>query len=309
MEKVVILQCPEYDKGCLKEHIKRAFSYFGGIEGIVRPGDKVLLKPNLLVKDLPGSGINTNPFFVKAVADIVKEAGGLPFVGDSPAFGSVRQVAEGCGLLPLLEESGIPLVSFKGNRRYNENVRITSAINSFDRIINLPKFKAHSQMLFTGAVKNLYGLVAGKVKTWRHFAARSNREKFSLMLLAIYKQVRPCFTVVDAIDIMEKSGPRQGVVKRAGLIFAGTNCISIDRVICEVFGIEPDKVPLLNAARKHGFRGWNLDDIQIVGSAIADVGTSKYLFPTVLEDISFSFPTVVRSVIRHIQAKYGGRAV
>jgi uncharacterized protein (DUF362 family) len=307
MEKVVILKCPEYDKACLDENIKKTFSYFGGIEEIVRPGNRVLLKPNLLVRDLPESGINTNPFFVKAVADIVKKADGTPFVGDSPAFGTVRQVAEGCGLLSLMERYNIPIVSFKGNRSYDENVRITGTINDFDRIINLPKLKAHSQMLFTGAVKNLYGLVAGKVKTWRHFAVRSDREKFSLMLLAIYKQVRPCFTLVDAVDIMEKSGPRRGVVKRAGLIFGGVNCISIDRVICEVFGIDPDRVPLLNAARKYGFSGWNLDDIQIVGSAIADVRTNKYLFPTELEDVSFTFPNVVRSLIRHIQARFGGK--
>ncbi|MBW2647678.1 MAG: DUF362 domain-containing protein [Deltaproteobacteria bacterium] len=304
MEKVVILKCPEYDKACLDENIRKAFSCFGGIEKIVRPGDKVLLKPNLLVRDLPESGINTHPFFVKAVADIVKAGGGLPFVGDSPAFGSVRQVAEGCGLLRLMEIDNIPIVSFKGNRSYNENVRITGTINDFDRIINLPKLKAHSQMLFTGAVKNLYGLVAGKVKTWRHFAVRSDCEKFSLMLLALHKQVQPCFTLVDAVDIMEKSGPRRGVVKRAGLIFGGVNCISIDRVICEVFGIDPEKVPLLNAARKHGFRGWNLDDIQIVGRAISDVS-----FPTELEDISFTFPNVVRSVLRHVQARFGGRTV
>ncbi len=111
MEKVVIVKCPEYDEALLKEHIRNAFSYFGGIEEIVRPGDKVLLKPNLLVKDLPGSGINTQPFFVKAVADIVKTADGMPFVGDSPAFGSVRQVAEGCGLLRLMERDNIPIVS------------------------------------------------------------------------------------------------------------------------------------------------------------------------------------------------------
>jgi len=300
MEKVVIQRCAGYGVS-LEENIRTAFSCcFGRMQDAVRPGDKVLLKPNLLLKDLAGSCVNTNPLFVKAVANIVKDAGGLPFVGDSPAFGTARQVAAGCGLLRLLEKEGVPVVSLKRNRRYGRNVRITRSIDDFDSIINLPKLKAHGQMLFTGAVKNLYGMVSGKVKAWRHLTARSSREKFSLMLLGICEQVRPCFTLVDAIDIMEKTGPRNGVLKNAGLIFAGINCISIDRVICEVFSVDAQKVPLLYAAQKYGFAGGRLSDIQIAGVPVSRVRRDDCIFPTVLDDISFSFSKVIKSIMRHV---------
>lgn len=300
MEKVVIQRCAGYGVS-LEENIRTAFSCcFGRMQDAVRHGDKVLLKPNLLLKDLAGSCVNTNPLFVKAVANIVKDAGGLPFVGDSPAFGTARQVAEGCGLLRLLEKEGIPVVSLKRNRRYGRNVRITRSIDDFDSIINLPKLKAHGQMLFTGAVKNLYGMVSGKVKAWRHLTARSSREKFSLMLLGICEQVRPCLTLVDAIDIMEKTGPRNGVLKNAGLIFAGINCISIDRVICEVFSVDAQKVPLLYAAQKYGFAGGRLSDIQIAGVPVSRVRRDDCIFPTVLDDISFSFSKVIKSIMRHV---------
>ncbi len=305
--KVIILRCPNYDTKNLDYNINRAFSYFGGIESLVNKGEKILLKPNLLVKDTARSGITTHPFVVKAVADIVKTAGGLPAVGDSPAFGSVRQVAAACGLLPLLRKERIPIVSFRGNRSFNNKIRITGTIKDFDKIINIPKLKAHSQMLFSGAVKNLFGLVAGKVKAWRHFKARGSHEKFSLMILAIYKQACPSFTVVDAIDIMEKTGPRGGPVRRVGLLFAGINCISIDRVICDVFGINPERVPLLKAARKHGFNGCRLRDIQIEGDDISYIRPKEYLFPEKLNDISFSFPRVIKSVIRHLVTVHGGQ--
>jgi len=179
-------------------------------------------------------------------------------------------------------------------------VRITRSIDDFDSIINLPKLKAHGQMLFTGAVKNLYGMVSGKVKAWRHLTARSSREKFSLMLLGICEQVRPCLTLVDAIDIMEKTGPRNGVLKNAGLIFAGINCISIDRVICEVFSVDAQKVPLLYAAQKYGFAGGRLSDIQIAGVPVSRVRRDDCIFPTVLDDISFSFSKVIKSIMRHV---------
>ena len=304
--KVVILRCPGYDTEHLDYNINRAFSYFGGIESLLDNGEKVLLKPNLLVKDPARSGITTHPFVIKAVADVVKKAGGLPAVGDSPAFGSVRQVAASIGLLPLLKKERFPVVSFMANRPFNNKIRITDTIKNFDNIINIPKLKAHNQMLFSGAVKNLFGLVAGKVKSWRHFKARGSHEKFSLMLLAIYKQVCPCFTLVDAIDIMEKTGPTGGPVRRVGLLFAGINCLSIDRAICDVFNINPDTVPLLKTARKYGFNGCRLSDIQIEGDDVSDIRPKEYLFPEKLNDISFSFPRVIKSIIRHLKARYGG---
>jgi len=307
MNRVVIIKCPDYDGLYLTKNIERAFSYFGGIESLVNKGEKILLKPNLLVKDSAKSGITTHPFVVKAVADIVKTAGGLPLVGDSPAFGSVHQVAAACGLLPLLKKDNIPIVSFRANRSFNDKIRITDTVRDFDKIINIPKFKAHSQMLFSGAVKNLFGLVSGKVKAWRHFKAHASHEKFSLMVLAIYEQVRPCFTIVDAIDIMEKKGPRGGPVRRAGLLFAGINCISIDRSICDVFNINPDRVPLLKAARKYGINGCKLSDIQIEGDDVSDVRSEKYLFPEELNDISFSFPKVIKSVLCHLVTVHRGQ--
>jgi uncharacterized protein (DUF362 family) len=114
MNRVVIIKCPDYDGLYLTKNIERAFSYFGGIESLVNKGEKILLKPNLLVKDPARSGITTHPFVVKSVADIVRTAGGLPSVGDSPAFGSVHQVAAACGLLPLLKKKiqNIFLISY-----------------------------------------------------------------------------------------------------------------------------------------------------------------------------------------------------
>ncbi|MBW2166887.1 MAG: DUF362 domain-containing protein [Deltaproteobacteria bacterium] len=288
MNRVIIIKCPDYDKLYLTKNIERALPYFGGIESLVNKGEKILLKPNLLVKDTARSGITTHPFVVKSVADIVKTAGGLPSVGDSPAFGSVHQVAAACGLLPLLKKDNIPVVSFRANRLFNDKIRITDTVRDFDKIINIPKFKAHSQMLFSGAVKNLFGLVSGKVKAWRHFKAHASHEKFSLMLLAIYEQVRPCFTIVDAIDIMEKKGPRGGPVS-------------------DVFNINPDRVPLLKTARKYGISGCRLRDIQIEGDDVSEVRSKKYLFPEELNDISFSFPRVIKSVIRHLVTIHGGR--
>ena len=48
MAKVSIIHCGSYDTAMVEAAVKRAVDSIGGIETFVKPGMKVLLKPNLL---------------------------------------------------------------------------------------------------------------------------------------------------------------------------------------------------------------------------------------------------------------------
>jgi len=132
---------------------------------------------------------------------------------------------------------------------------------------------------FTGATKNLFGLTRGKVKAWRHFISRNNTENFCLMILGIYDIVKPAFTLVDAVDIMEKSGPRGGPMRHYGFIFSGVNCLSIDRGIA-------------------------LDEIEVRGEGIESATINDFASPETLNDISFTLKIVVRSFFKHIWLRF-----
>jgi uncharacterized protein (DUF362 family) len=303
MEKVAIVKCRDYSTSNIKNALIESLSYFGGADKFIKSGERVLLKPNLVAASKVDKA-TTDAHFIEAVIEIVKEQHAVPFLGDSPAFGSARGVAKTVGILEILERQHVDIVQFSKNIRFRKDVSITQSVKDFDKIINLPKLKAHSQVRFTGATKNLFGLTRGKVKAWRHFVSRNNTENFCLMILGIYDIVKPAFTLVDAVDIMEKSGPRGGPMRHYGFIFSGVNCLSIDSVMARCLGIDIPKSPLLHTAEKNGYRGIALDEIEVKGEGIESAKINDFASPETLNDISFTVKVIVKSFFKHIWLRF-----
>ena len=70
-----------------------------------------------------------------------------------------------------------------------------------DLIINLPKMKTHTLMLFTGGVKSIW-LHSGREKA--SISRRSNKkEDFANLLLDIWLNVKPALTIMDGIEGMD----------------------------------------------------------------------------------------------------------
>ena len=99
---VSIVRCTEYDGTKVLAAVRRAVDLLGGIGTVVRPGDRVLIKPNLLKSSPPEAAVTTHPEIVRAVIRLVREAGGRPTVGDSPGIGDLRRVCRKAGLLRSL---------------------------------------------------------------------------------------------------------------------------------------------------------------------------------------------------------------
>ena len=56
--------------------------------------------------------MTTHPSIVKGIIQIVREAGGIPFIGDSPSIGSLTRAAEKAGIKKVADEMDCPLVEF-----------------------------------------------------------------------------------------------------------------------------------------------------------------------------------------------------
>ena len=110
MSTVSLIRCETYERGALKEAVRRAVDLIGGIGSFVKPGDKVLLKPNLLAARSPEKRVTTDPAVVHVVARMVMEAGGRPFVGDSPGIESFKRVAAKTGMMDVADDLGLPLI-------------------------------------------------------------------------------------------------------------------------------------------------------------------------------------------------------
>lgn len=118
-----------------------------------------------------------------------------------------------------------------------------------DAVINFSKLKAHGLMGMTAAVKNLYGVIPGTVKSEYHFRY-PDPMAFANMLVDLNEFVRPALCLCDAVDIMEGNGPTQGTPRHMGALLAATSSYELDRLCAWMLGLEEKELPYLTAAKQ-----------------------------------------------------------
>ena len=307
--KVSIVKCTDYSELKINSAIDKTFELFGGIQNVIKNRARVLIKPNFLQKSLPEKCIVTHPSVIKSIARKLLEVDAIPVIGDSPAFGSVHSIIKCIGLDEFVKENNISVIELDDPRkvemRYGMKLfpfTVSGKALDIDAIINVPKLKAHVQLLFTGAIKNMYGCVSGKRKVWRHFKSKGDLGWFSDMLLANYLTLRPVFTVVDAVVAMEKQGPTNGTPRDVSLIIGGIDCVAIDRIIAEIVNVDSKHVPVLRRAKEHNVGEQELDKIEILGEQLSTVKLSNYELPELIS-IEFNILRIAKSVIKNLLIK------
>ncbi len=313
LNKVSLVKCASYSQDDISAAIDRTFSFFGGIESIIQKGSRVLLKPNFLKESKPRRCVITHPIVVETVAKKVLDAGATPIIGDSPAFGSIKKIARRIGLDKVAEKLGINIIELNEPRKVSINccgkefsLTVSGKALDVDSIINLPKLKAHNQLLFTAGVKNMYGCVSGKRKVWRHLESKNNLDWYTDMLIANYLLVKPSFTIIDSVMAMEKKGPSGGLPREVSLIVAGIDAVATDRIVAELLSVSPENVPILRAASRLQVGEQDLSKVEIVGEELFSVKPKNFILPK-LSPIGFGMIQVIKSTVKHLWLKTVGK--
>lgn len=305
---VSLIQAHSYEVETLRTSLETLLQPLGGMAAFVKPGDRVLLKPNLLTGARPGKECVTRPEIVYCVAQLVQAAGGQPFLGDGPAFGSAYGVAKANGLLPFTEALNLPIVEFHGKRYQTvsdtfDHLRLSKEAMAADVVINLPKVKSHVQLTLTLGVKNLFGCVPGKMKAWWHMEAGKDRDRFGEMLVATARAINPNLTILDGIIGHEGNGPSGGEPRFLGLLGASADVFALDRAVVEVLGADPASIPTIAAAERLGLSG-DLDALQFPGLTPAELRVSDWKLPAKLMPIDFGAPRVLKSTFKHLYIRW-----
>jgi uncharacterized protein (DUF362 family)/Pyruvate/2-oxoacid:ferredoxin oxidoreductase delta subunit len=292
MEKptVALISCASYEREAVDTAVRRAVELLGGMARFVRPGQRVLIKPNLLLPSPPERAIVTHPSVLRAVIEQVQSAGGLPFIADNPVVLPVSrrgwQIAyERAGWAEVAAETGAELnTSIVPRQHPHPEGRLLHVVDSSsfleeaDVVISLPKLKSHSFMRFTGAVKNLFGTVPGITKAGYHLKLQT-AERFADMLLDVASFVRPGLTIMDGVLAMDGDGPSGGRPFAANVILAGVDPIAVDVAALAVVGHEPLGVPTVAAALRCGLSTGRPADLQIVGEELSRVRATGFHLP------------------------------
>ncbi|NVO00823.1 MAG: DUF362 domain-containing protein, partial [Geobacteraceae bacterium] len=294
MNKVSIEKVDSYERPVVMAGLLRLLEPLGGIGTFVKPGDRVLIKPNMLSAKQPEAAVTTHPEVLRAVIELVQSVGAVPLVGDSPGIGSLRAVARKSGMLAVIEECVAELVEFSTTREIRTDgvfKRFEVAAEYLDahKVINLPKLKTHEMMTLTCGVKNIFGILVGAAKPAWHLQAGHDRDLFARALIELYQLRPPDLTIVDAITAMEGDGPGSGDPCHVGLLLAGANALAVDVIAAEIAGMPKKLLFVERQAEQLALDGWNRESIETVGADMESLKIRPFRLPP-LADLEFGMP-------------------
>ncbi len=301
--QVILGRCASYQQAEVEKALELLLVPTGGMAAFVSPGQRVLLKPNMLAAKEPDLAVTTHPEIVRAVIRLVQKAGGKVAVGDSPGVGSPLQVAKRCGILAMIEETGAEFAPF------NESVPIRPQGSTFhqleiardildaDVIINLPKLKTHQMMGLTCGVKNLFGAVVGMRKPRLHLQAGADKAFFALMLLELAEHIAPSLTIADAVTAMEGDGPGSGDPIHMGILLASRSPLALDTVACELVGMRQQEVWTQKVAAASHRPGSQLNQIELRGTPLEELRCAPFR-PAKTTDVNFGLPGWLRAPLK-----------
>jgi uncharacterized protein (DUF362 family)/Pyruvate/2-oxoacid:ferredoxin oxidoreductase delta subunit len=294
----------DYQPQAVRAALEQLLAPLGGMAAFVRPGQKVLLKPNLLSGKPPEKAVTTHPEIVRQVILLAQAAGGIVSVGDSPGIGTPESVARKCGILQVVEETGARFAPFvesvpvKVSAGTFHQLELAREVLDAEVIINLPKLKTHQMMGYTGAVKNLFGSVVGMRKVRLHLQAGADPAFFALMLLELAEHIPPALSIMDAVVGMEGNGPGSGDPIQIGALLASPHALALDTVATALVGLNERQVWTQRVAIETGRAGSCLDEVTISGPPLASLRPGNFR-PAPSADVGFGLPSPVKRTLRN----------
>jgi len=272
--KVALIGCDSYDDEQVYEAVGLGIDLIGGLQSFVKPGERIVLKPNVLFGADPLRCISTHPSVLKAVSRKLQAAGVLTLYGDSSGFGGCRINMRRAKLESAADELGILMADFDRGRvvshreaLLNKRFVVANGILDSDGVISLPKLKTHGLTRFTGAVKNQFGCVPGMQKSQFHLKLADPYD-FATMLVDLTTLIMPRLYIMDGIMAMEGNGPRSGKPRKVGVLIISTDPVALDAVACKLIDLNPEFVPTSTPGERSGLGTYHDENIEVVGDKL-----------------------------------------
>jgi len=278
---VAAIGCASYDRVEVQEAVDRGLGLLGGAKAFVQPGERILLKPNLLIGLAPERAGTTNPSVFQAVATAFQAAGAEISYGDSPGFGKPQTAAQRAGLLEVARELGIELADFTHGEavffsegRQNKQFTIARGALCADGIVSLPKLKSHGLTRMTGAIKNQFGCIPGALKA--EFHARLPRvDLLSQMLVDLNRFLKPRLFIMDGIVAMEGNGPRNGTPCPMNVLLFSRDPVALDATVCRLIELDPKLVLPIQYGIEFGLGAH--ENIEYLGDPIESLVSKEFV--------------------------------
>jgi uncharacterized protein (DUF362 family) len=243
-------------------------------------GKVVVIKPNLVGKALPQTGITTDSQVVRALADRALAAGAIfvAIIEAAPGGANFKECGytffdtyDASGRVRLLDLGTLPTALVPVNGWIFGSIYAKPLILNREFIfISAAKLKMHAEALVTLGTKNLFGLPAvDRYISWPPAGRFAMHDRgLNQAILDNFLLRPPDFTVIDGIIGMEGNGPSAGYPVAMNTVLAGRNTLAVDRVGLAAMGLADNSVRHLNYMALLGHGPASLGEIEIRGDTL-----------------------------------------
>ncbi len=250
-------------------NVRRAVAALGGMERFVRPGESVLVKPNVGWDRIPEQAADTDPAVVAELVRLCRAAGARRVVVADISCNDPRRCFASSGILAAAGAAGAVVLDARQLRLVPaalsglaEGIEVVEELLRADRVINVPVVKHHSLSRVTLGMKNWFG-VLGAGRNRLH-------QDIDLAVAELGAAFRPTLTVVDATRVLTANGPVGGSladVRAVGAVLAGTDPVLADAWGAALLGHRPDALGFIAQAEQRGLGRADVGLVTELGTA------------------------------------------
>lgn len=269
--KIGVFRTDDNIESALREALKAA-DWIQHIRG------KVFIKPNLCSKHYIRGAV-TNPHVLFHLVSILRDRAEEVVVGESNGYNYCCSDALAMtGVKKIVEKAGGKAINLSEDETVNVENPETYVLRNFplpktlveaDSVVDVPVMKTHEFTKYSGAIKNLFGCIPNDRRIFLH-------PHFDMVMHDLLVLLKPKFVVMDATFAMEGNGPNRGIVIPMNLILTSRDLVAMDKLCCEIMGIDWADISYLNFIDTHLQR--EETETQVIGEKVEDV-KRQFLLP------------------------------
>ena len=260
-------------KGAPAKATRAAVDLLGGIKQFVKPGNRVVIKPNMSFAAPPERASNTNPEVVSQLAAMCKEAGAAKILVLDHTLAPKELCLERSGIRKACDLINRKMVFALNDDRFFKatdipegksmtNTEIMKEVLKSNVLIAAPVAKSHSATGVSLSMKGMMGL---------NYNRRVMHSQYDLdtSIVDLCTILKADLTVIDGTRVLSTNGPRgPGKVLKMDTIIASKDMVAADAYAVSIFEwygkkFKPGQIRHIFEAHKRGLGRMDVENLNV----------------------------------------------
>jgi len=240
------------------KNVNKAIDLLGGIERFIKPGDNVLIKPNVAFASPAMLGATTNPQLIAEVVRLCYSRGrAKKVVVTDNSINDPASCFRLTGIAKAVTDAGAKVImprphlfkhtTLPGGKLIKNWPILYGAFENIDKVIGIAPLKDHHRSGASMTMKNWYGLLGGRRNIFH--------QDINGIIAELAMMVRPSFVILDGIEVMISNGPTGGSLsdlRRENTVVVSTDSVAADSFGASLLDLSVSDLPYLGKAASAG---------------------------------------------------------